>query len=118
MNIHENARLPLARRIEMVQQVTGLHVPIASIGRKRGITEATVRTWLDPFLAEGEDGLKERDLRAPIIYGRPAEVERYPPRSRPSEHVARLSASARLNARDPMLSNAPHSDSTQRRSQL
>ena len=49
MNIHKNARLMLARRLELVREIVD-----------KGLTEPTARKWLGRYLAEGEGGLHDR----------------------------------------------------------
>ena len=49
MNIHKNARLTLARRLELVREIVD-----------KGLTEPTARKWLGRYLAEGEGGLHDR----------------------------------------------------------
>lgn len=52
MNIHKNARLTLARRIEMVQDIT-----------VRGLSAPTARKWLGRYLALGDAGLTDASSR-------------------------------------------------------
>jgi transposase InsO family protein len=63
MNIHKNARLTFARRLEMVQSIfkTGLTPARAAV--KAGVSGPTTRKWLGRYLAEGEAGLKDRSSR-------------------------------------------------------
>ncbi|MDH5534990.1 MAG: IS481 family transposase [Betaproteobacteria bacterium] len=63
MNIHKNARLTYARRIEMVRSIveTGLRPAAAAAGA--GVSEPTARKWLGRFLVEGEAGLQDRCSR-------------------------------------------------------
>jgi transposase InsO family protein len=66
MNTHKNARLTFIRRLEMVQEVTRQHLPIAAVARSYGVTEGTVRKWLGRFLAEGAKGLMDRSSRPSV----------------------------------------------------
>lgn len=63
MNIHKNARLTLARRLEMVQDMTvrGLSAPEAA--EQHGVTAATARKWLGRYLASGEAALADASSR-------------------------------------------------------
>jgi len=63
MNIHKNARLTLARRLEMVQAITlkGLSAPQAA--EQHGVTAPTARKWLGRYLAFGEAGLVDASSR-------------------------------------------------------
>ena len=63
MNIHKNARLTLARRLEMVQAITlkGLGAPQAA--EQHGVTAPTARKWLGRYLAFGEAGLVDASSR-------------------------------------------------------
>jgi transposase InsO family protein len=63
MNIHKNARLTLARRLEMVQDMTvrGLTAPAAA--EQHGVTAPTARKWLGRYLAFGEAGLVDASSR-------------------------------------------------------
>jgi transposase InsO family protein len=63
MNIHKNARLTLARRLELVQDMTdrGLSAPEAA--DQQGVTAPTARKWLGRYLAFGEAGLLDASSR-------------------------------------------------------
>ena len=63
MNIHKNARLTLARRIEMVREMTvrGLSAPEAA--EQQGVTAPTARKWLGRYLAFGDPGLQDASSR-------------------------------------------------------
>jgi len=63
MNIHKNARLTLARRIEVVGTIINQGLTRAAAARKAGVSEATVRKWLGRYLAEGEAGLNDHSSR-------------------------------------------------------
>jgi transposase InsO family protein len=63
MNIHKNARLTFARRIEMVRSIVeqGLTPPEAAA--EAGVSPPTARKWLGRFLALGEGGLRDASSR-------------------------------------------------------
>ncbi|MGH8221999.1 MAG: IS481 family transposase [Woeseiaceae bacterium] len=60
MNIHKNARLTLARRIEMVRRIVEDTLTPAEAAAEAGVSEPTARKWLGRYLAEGEAGLRDR----------------------------------------------------------
>ena len=63
MNIHKNARLTLARRVEMVKDIVehALHPAQAAI--LHGVSAPTASKWLGRYLAQGEAGLHDRSSR-------------------------------------------------------
>jgi transposase InsO family protein len=63
MNIHKNARLTLARRIELVRMVVDQNVTKAEAAHEARVSEPTARKWLGRYLAEGETGLVDRSSR-------------------------------------------------------
>jgi len=63
MNIHKNARLTLARRIELVRMIVDQGFTRAKAAREAGVSEPTVRKWLGRYLAEGEAGLVDCSSR-------------------------------------------------------
>jgi transposase InsO family protein len=63
MNIHKNARLTLARRIEMVRTIVEDKLTPAEAAAEAGVSEPTARKWLGRFLAGGEAGLVDRRSR-------------------------------------------------------
>jgi transposase InsO family protein len=63
MNIHKNARLTLARRIEMVNSIVEQGLTPASAAAEAGVNQPTVRKWLGRFLAMGQAGLVDRSSR-------------------------------------------------------
>ena len=63
MNIHKNARLTLARRIEMVRRIVEDKLTPAEAAAEAGVSEPTARKWLGRFLAGGEAGLVDRRSR-------------------------------------------------------
>jgi len=66
MNVHKNARLTYARRMELVKDVTerGLSPPAAAAAQ--GVTVPTVRKWLGRYWAQGQAGLCDRSSR-PVV---------------------------------------------------
>ena len=63
MNIHKNARLTLARRMELVKDILeGRLLPCAAAAAY-GISLPTARKWVGRYLAEGEAGLRDRSSR-------------------------------------------------------
>jgi transposase InsO family protein len=60
MNIHKNARLTLARRIEMVRSIAERGLTPAEAAAEAGVSPPTARKWLGRFLAHGEAGLADR----------------------------------------------------------
>ena len=63
MNIHKNARLTLARRIELVQMIVDQGLTKAAAARNAGVTEPTARKWLGRYLMEGPPGLLDHSSR-------------------------------------------------------
>ena len=63
MNIHKNARLTLARRIELVRMIVDQGFTRTAAARELGVSEPTVRKWLGRYLAQGETGLLDRSSR-------------------------------------------------------
>jgi transposase InsO family protein len=63
MNIHKNARLTLARRIEMVHGMVDRGLTPAEAAAEAGVSQPTTRKWLGRFLAQGEAGLRDRSSR-------------------------------------------------------
>lgn len=49
MNIHKNARLTFARRIEMVQDITQRGWSASAAALAHGVTAPTARKWLGRF---------------------------------------------------------------------
>lgn len=62
MNIHKNARLTFARRMEMVRLIIDQGSTQVAAARAE-VSELTARKWLGRYLAEGEAGLKDRSSR-------------------------------------------------------
>jgi transposase InsO family protein len=63
MNIHKNARLTFARRLEMVHDVLEHGVTLAATALRHGVTVPTVRKWASRFLIHGEAGLQDQSSR-------------------------------------------------------
>jgi transposase InsO family protein len=63
MNIHKNARLTLRRRIELVQSVVRQGLSVVEAALEAGVSPHTARKWLSRYLAEGENGLRDRSSR-------------------------------------------------------
>jgi transposase InsO family protein len=63
MNIHKNARLTLARRIEMVRGIVDRGLTPGEAAAEAGVSLPTARKWLGRFLAQGEAGLRDRSSR-------------------------------------------------------
>ena len=63
MNIHKNARLTFARRLEMVRDMLHKGFTPCVASAMHGVTEPTARKWLGRYLGEGEAGLRDRSSR-------------------------------------------------------
>jgi transposase len=63
MNIHKNARLTLARRIELIRMIVDQGFTKAEAAQEAGVSEPTARKWLGRYLAEGEAGLNDHSSR-------------------------------------------------------
>lgn len=63
MNSHKNARLSLARRVEMMQDITCRGLAISAAAFAHGVIPPTVRKWPGRFLALGEAGLADASSR-------------------------------------------------------
>ena len=63
MNIHKNARLTLARRIELVRDIVDKGFTPCTAGAVHGVTGSSARKWLGRYLAEGEAGLRDRSSK-------------------------------------------------------
>lgn len=66
MNVHKNARLTFARRLEMVHDVVNRGVTLAAAAAAHGVSVPTVRKWVARYLAEGEAGLRDRSSRPAV----------------------------------------------------
>ena len=63
MNVHKNARLTYARRMELVKDITERGLSPAAAAATHGVTAPTARKWLGRYLAQGESGLADRSSR-------------------------------------------------------
>ena len=63
MNIHKNARLTFARRLEMVQDVLERKLTHAATAAKHHGSVPTVRKWVGRYLTPGEPGLRDASSR-------------------------------------------------------
>lgn len=59
MNIHKNARLTLARRIEMVQSIVEGRLTPVKAAAAAGVSPPTARKWYGRYLVDGEAGLSD-----------------------------------------------------------
>lgn len=66
MNIHKNARLTFARRLEMIQDVHERKLSRAAAAAKHHVSVPTVRKWVGRYLAQGEPGLRDASSR-PVV---------------------------------------------------
>lgn len=66
MNIHKNARLTFARRLEMVHSVVDRKVTLAAAAAAHGVSVPTVRKWVSRFLAQGNAGLHDASSRPAV----------------------------------------------------
>jgi transposase InsO family protein len=63
MNIHKNARLTFARRLQMVLDMTQHGLSAFEAASRHGVTPPTARKWLGRYLAEGEMALADASSR-------------------------------------------------------
>lgn len=63
MNVHKNARLTFARRMELVRDVLERRLTQGAAALSYGVSVPTVRKWVGRHLAEGEAGLRDRSSR-------------------------------------------------------
>jgi transposase InsO family protein len=66
MNIHENARLTVVRRLEMVKSMLEGGLTPAEAAAEVGVSPPTARKWLGRFLAQGQAGLRDRSSRPKV----------------------------------------------------
>lgn len=66
MNIHKNARLSLARRIELVQDITMHGLTAGQAAELHGVTAPTARKWLGRYLIDGQAGLHDASSRPAV----------------------------------------------------
>jgi transposase InsO family protein len=63
MNIHKNARLTLARRMELVKDILEAKLAPCVVAPAYGVSLPTARKWVGRYLADGEAGLLDRSSR-------------------------------------------------------
>ena len=63
MNIHKNARLTLARRMELVKDIIEGRLATCAAVAAYGVSLPTTPKWVGRYLAEGEAGLFDRSSR-------------------------------------------------------
>ena len=63
MNIHKNARLSFARRVEMVRDIRDGRLTINQAAEVYSVTPPTVRKWWGRYLAQSEASLDDRSSR-------------------------------------------------------
>jgi transposase InsO family protein len=63
MNIHKNARLTFARRLEMVHDVLEHKLTHRASSARHQVSVPTVRKWVGRYLAHGEPGLRDASSR-------------------------------------------------------
>lgn len=66
MNIHKNARLTFARRLEMVQAVIERKLTYTATAAEHGVSVPTVRKWVGRFLTHGAPGLRDASSRPQV----------------------------------------------------
>ena len=66
MNIHKNARLTFARRLEMVQDVLERKLTHATTAARHHVSVPTVRKWVGRYLTQGEVGLRDASSRPQV----------------------------------------------------
>ena len=59
MNIHKNARLTFARRLEMVQDVLQRKLRPSAAAARHEVSVPTARKWVGRYLVQGEPGLRD-----------------------------------------------------------
>ena len=63
MNLHKNARLTFARRMELVNDVLQGGLTRSAAARVHRVSVPTVRKWLARYLSSGQSGLRDRSSR-------------------------------------------------------
>jgi transposase InsO family protein len=66
MNMHKNARLTFARRLEMVRDMTQSGLTPFAAAAAHGVSPPTAYKWLGRYLAHGQAGLADRPSRPAI----------------------------------------------------
>ena len=63
MNVHKNARLTFARRMELVEDIAKRGLSADRAAAAHGVSAPTARKWLGRYLAQGTAGLMDRSAR-------------------------------------------------------
>ena len=63
MNIHKNARLTYARRLQLVRSILDQDLSVGEAAALQNVSLLTARKWLGRFLAEDKAGLMDRSSR-------------------------------------------------------
>lgn len=66
MNIHKNARLTFARRLEMVQEVLERKLTHRAAAVRHHVSVPTVRKWVGRYLTRGQAGLHDASSRPQV----------------------------------------------------
>ena len=66
MNVHKNARLTFARRLEMVHDILLKGFTPCTAAAVHGVSEPSARKWVGRYLAQGETGLQDRSSRPKV----------------------------------------------------
>ena len=66
MNMHKNARLTFARRLEMVRDMTQRGLTPCAAAAAHGVSTPTAYKWLGRYLAQGKVALADRSSRPAI----------------------------------------------------
>jgi transposase-like protein len=95
MDIHENARTTPHSRAEIVRRVLEEGWSRKAAAEAFGVCIKTVGKWIDRFLAEGLDGLKDRSsrphrLRNPTPEAKAGDVIALRRQRLPGDEIARL----------------------------
>jgi transposase-like protein len=63
VNVHEHAKLTPAGRGELVRRVLFENQTVEEVGRAMGVSERTVRKWVERYQSGGVSGLADRSSR-------------------------------------------------------
>ena len=66
MNVHKNARLTYARRMELVEDITKRGLSPGASAAVQGVSVPTARKWLGRYLTQGRAGLSDRSSRPAV----------------------------------------------------
>jgi transposase InsO family protein len=72
MRLHANAALTLNQRKKMVISVIAEHRRVSEVAAAFQVSEPTARKWVRRFMAEGEDGLRDRSSAPRTVANRTA----------------------------------------------